>query len=127
MLKIIKKHILISTLVIVVLLIMDSQVYAVDFGKADNFISIGSSNMQIGDLGSIGNEFSAIGSILTYIGAGILVGATAYMGILYLTATPEKQAKLKQQLIGLVVSAIVVFGAYGIWKIVVNFLQDTIG
>lgn len=61
-----------------------------------------------------------IGQILTLVGAGTLVAVTSYMGIKYLVSPPDKQAALKQQLIGLVVAGIVIFGAYGIWKAVVN-------
>jgi hypothetical protein len=52
-----------------------------------------------------------------------MVIVTLYMGIKYITATPDSQARLKQQLIGLVVSGIVIFGAYFIWKIVVNIVS----
>ena len=40
-----------------------------------------------------------------------------------MTASPEAQAKLKQQLIGLVVSGFVIFGSYAIWKIVVTIVE----
>ena len=65
-------------------------------------------------------EFVDLGQILTMIGAGVMVAVTAYMGIKYLTAGPEAQAKLKTQLIGVVVSGMVIFGAYYIWKIVIT-------
>lgn len=107
---------------------MNFSVNAVDFTMADDFIEAGrTSTTGIKDLSEIGGEFSDIGQILRYIGAGILVGAMAYMGILYIVSPPEKQAKLKQQLIGLVVSAVVIFGAYYIWKFIVELLEDTIG
>ena len=96
---------------------------AVDFSQADDFINEGSNNKKIESFDEIGEEFSTIGDVLTYIGAGILVGATAYMGILYMISPPDKQAKLKEQSIGLLVSAIVIFGAYGIWRIIVNILD----
>ena len=54
------------------------------------------------------------------IGVGVMVAVTTYMGIKYLTAGPEAQAKLKVQLIGVVVSGVVIFGAYGIWSIVLK-------
>lgn len=97
---------------------------AVDFGDADNFITQGQSNNKISDLTEIGAEFTAIGNILKYIGAGIIVAATGYMGILYMVSPPERQAKLKQQLIGLVVAAVVIFGGYYIWKILVTALDS---
>lgn len=87
--------------------------------KAQTFINTGSSNVNI-DVTNVTKEFSDLGQILTMIGAGVMVAITAYMGIKYLTAGPEAQAKLKVQLIGVVVSGMVIFGAYYIWKIVVN-------
>lgn len=66
------------------------------------------------------SEIADIGSILTTIGAGVMVAVVTYMGIKYLIAGPEAQAKLKIQLIGVVVSGCVIFGAYFIWKTVVG-------
>lgn len=68
----------------------------------------------------IAKNFVGIGQILTMVGAGVLVAVTTYMGIKYLTSGPEAQAKLKVQLIGVVVSGMVIFGAYTIWSIVVD-------
>ena len=64
-------------------------------------------------------------NILTVIGVFVLVAVTIIMGIKYMFATPDVAAKLKQQLIGLVVSAVVVSGATAIWKIVYNVLTST--
>ena len=69
------------------------------------------------------DDLVGMGSILTTIGAGVMVAVTLYMGIRFITATPEAQAKLKQQLIGLVVAGFVIFGAYFIWKIVINIVE----
>lgn len=66
-----------------------------------------------------------IANILTAIGVFVLVGVTIVMGIKYMFATPEEAAKLKQQLIGLVVSAVVVLGATAIWKIIYKVLSST--
>ncbi len=87
--------------------------------KADNFISKGASQQNI-DYTNVTAEFKSLGQILTMIGAGVMVAVTAYMGIKYLTAGPEAQAKLKTQLIGVVVSGMVIFGAYFIWSIVLK-------
>lgn len=87
--------------------------------KANNFINAGAANQNI-NYTNVTKEFSDLGQILTMIGAGVMVGVTTYMGIKYLTAGPEAQAKLKVQLIGVVVSGMVIFGAYYIWKIVIQ-------
>lgn len=74
--------------------------------------------------GEIAKNFVGIGQILTMVGAGVLVAVTTYMGIKYLTSGPEAQAKLKVQLIGIVVSGMVIFGAYTIWSIVVDIASQ---
>ena len=55
----------------------------------------------------------------------IIVGLLI-IGIRYMMASPEEAAKLKGQLVGLVVSGIVIFGAYSIWALVVNFFAATV-
>lgn len=90
--------------------------------QAHDFINKGKQQANAAniDVAGIAGEFVGIGQILTMVGAGVLVAVTTYMGIKYLTSGPEAQAKLKVQLIGVVVSGVVIFGAYGIWTIVVD-------
>lgn len=66
------------------------------------------------------DKFSGIGQILVAVGTVALVIIGGVMAIQWITATPEKQAKLKTQLIGLVISAVVIYGAIGIW----NFVRE---
>lgn len=93
--------------------------------QAKGFITAGKSSAANVSVNKITAEFIPIGQILTAIGAGVMVAVTIYMGIKYLTSGPDAQAKLKQQLIGVIVSGMVIFGAYGIWstalKIASNF------
>lgn len=94
--------------------------------QAEDFISKGKSETQTSgfNISDVTSEFVGIGQILTMIGTGVLIAVTTYMGIKYITAGPDAQAKLKQQLIGVVVSAIVIFGAYGIWQTVGKIAQS---
>ncbi len=91
--------------------------------QAKDFLSEGANQSNISTT-NIAKEFSGLGQILTMIGAGVMVAVTTYMGIKYLTAGPEAQAKLKTQLIGIVVSGVVIFGAYGIWSIVIKIASQ---
>lgn len=86
-----------------------------DKGKNGN-----SANMSGEDMGDI---VIPIANILTAVGVIILVAVTIIMGIKYMFASPEEAAKLKQQLIGLVVSGVVILGATAIWKIVYNIMK----
>lgn len=88
--------------------------------QASSFIQKGSQNLSGISYQKIAKEFVGLGQILTMIGIGVMVGVCAYMGIRYLTAGPEAQAKLKVQLIGVLVSGMVIFGGYSIWKIVIQ-------
>ena len=87
------------------------------------FISKGQANASGISWQAVTQEFVGLGQILTMIGVGVMVAVVAYMGIKYLTAGPEAQAKLKVQLIGLLVSAMVIFGSYYIWKFVVGIAE----
>lgn len=54
----------------------------------------------------------------------VVLVVTLVMGIKYITANPEEKGKLKQQLIGLVVSVVVIYGAVGIWTLVQNIMNS---
>ena len=93
-------------------------------GDAQGFITNGQTQAGNINYTNIAKEFTGLGQILTMVGAGVMVAVTTYMGIKYLTAGPEAQAKLKTQLIGVVVSGMVIFGAYHIWKIVITIASE---
>ena len=76
------------------------------------------------DTSEVTKKFEGLGQALTMVGTGVMVAVIAYMGIKYMTAGPDAQAKLKTQLIGVVVSGIVIFGAYHIWKLVLNVVKN---
>ena len=88
--------------------------------QADGFIDEGGKQSKKFDTAAITDNFKGLGQILTMVGAGVMVAVTSIMGIKYLVSPPDKQAALKQQLIGLVVAGVVIFGAYGIWSAVVK-------
>ena len=92
--------------------------------KADDFLTHGSNN-QIGGLteGEVASEFLPLGQILVFIASGVLLIVTVIMGIKWITANPEQQGKLKQQLIGLVVAIVVIYGAVGIWTMIKGFME----
>lgn len=70
-------------------------------------------------------KFVGIGRALVVIGIVTIMIVTLIMGIRWIVATPDKQAKLKEQLIGLVVATVVIFGAVGIWNLVRGIMQRT--
>ena len=129
--KILSKIVAIILLCIIIISTISMSVYAETAMNASSMVSSArgfidkgrdeADGVEIGD--SLG-QLSSFGSVLTTIGVAILVMVTIVMGIRYITATPEAQGKLKQQLIGLVVAAFVIFGSYSIWKIVVSIVKN---
>ena len=67
-----------------------------------------------------------IGQFLMGVAILVLIIVTIILGIKYMSADPSTQAKLKQQMIGLVVAAVVIFGAVAIWRLVYSFMNDLI-
>lgn len=66
-----------------------------------------------------------IGRALVAIASGVLVVITAIMGVKYATtSSADEQAKVKKQLIGLVVATIVVFGGQAIWAMIYNIMKN---
>ncbi len=128
--KTIKRIFSILCLILIIINIFNINLYKVEAltlsemqTETDEFMKKGQTGSKSIKGDGIFKDLADMGSILTTIGAGVLVAATLYMGIKYMTASPEAQAKLKQQLIGLVVSGFVIFGSYAIWKIVVTIVE----
>ena len=62
-----------------------------------------------------------VARMLVIFGNVTVVIAMTVIGIKYLMATPETKAKLKTQLIGVVVATVVIFGGQLIWSMLYNF------
>ncbi len=123
---------IINLLIVALIVFIPVKTFAADEVKtwddlkadADAFISKGKEKDVITS-SDVASTIMPIAQALVAVAAGVLVVVTCIMGVKYATATsPDVQAKLKKQLIGLVVSIIVVFGAHTIWTIVYNFMKD---
>lgn len=64
-----------------------------------------------------------LANILTTIGVAVVLIGLLIVGMKYMVATPEEAAKLKTKLVGLVISGIVIIGAYGIWRLAITFFE----
>lgn len=90
--------------------------------SADAFENAGSNQMISSD--KIIETVLPVGQMLTAVGVAIVFGGIIVLGIKYMIADPQQKGKLKQQLIGLVVSGVVIFGAFTIWRIAYNFFEN---
>ena len=69
-------------------------------------------------LNGIAENVVPVGKAAVAIASVILLIVTTIMGIKYITVDPQSKGHLKQQLVGLVISTCVVFGAYALWDFV---------
>ncbi len=95
--------------------IADEAGSIIDKGK-DKF----SDTMGGDGIDKITDPLLGIAQILMTIGVGVILIVGVVMGIKYMSASPEEAAKLKQQLVGLVVAAVVVLGAWTIWSVAID-------
>ena len=121
--KIIYKFIVILAISIFVLSLIPLYSLAEDtdpFSSADNFLD--TANSKFGLNGNklkdasddIYNLFSSVGLILSAI-VGVILGIR-----LMVIGASEDKAKTKEALIPYLVGTVVIFGAFGIWKILIN-------
>ena len=62
-------------------------------------------------------------NILLVVGIVIALIIGMILGIQFMTGSVEQKAKVKDSLIPYVAGCVVIFGAFGIWKLVVTLMQ----
>ena len=87
---------------------------------ADKFIGNGNLTYNADDLSNVSNT---IFNILVTVGIIIAVLMGAILGIKLMISGVEEKAQVKKLLMPYVVGCIIIFGGFGIWKLVVTILQ----
>ena len=88
---------------------------------ADDFITDGSNDKL--DLQDFQTQFGDIYNIVLQIGVGLAVIVGIVLGVKFILSSVEGKAEVKKMLITYVISCVVIFGSFGIWKIIVTVLQ----
>lgn len=86
----------------------------------DSFIDAGKDGLAQIDKGSLQNASSSIYNILLICGMIVAVLIGAILGIKFMIGSVEEKAEIKAALVPFIIGCVVVFGAFGIWKIVVT-------
>ena len=63
-------------------------------------------------------------NVLLILGIAVALIWGLVLGIQFITGTIEEKAEIKKGLIPYVVGCIIIFGAFGIWKLVINILSS---
>lgn len=117
--KIILKILTIISIFIIISIFPSNIVNATWVDDADSFLSSANEDMQV-DQSKLKSASDSIYNIVTSIGmvASVVVGII--LGIKFMMESAEDKANVKEGLIPYIVGCIVVFGAFGIWKIVIS-------
>lgn len=94
-------------------------------GGADNFVggitSTGNTTPQVNEKLKSTSDF--LYNTLLAIGMVVAVIVGLILGIKYMTAGSEDKANIKETIPAFIVSCVVIFGAFTIWKIIINMIQ----
>ena len=98
------------------------------FSGGDKFIQ--SANLQISnntnedkvdiDASKLKDFSNTMANALIGIGTAIAVIYSVVLGIKFMIGSMEEKAEIKESLVPFIIGCAVLFGAYGIWKIVVS-------
>lgn len=114
------KGISIIIIFIIMVSVFPSKVFADWVSDAESFLKA-SKGQDIGiDEKKLNEASSDIYNALTSIGMIISVIVGLILGINFMMASAEDKAKVKEALMPYVIGCMVIFGAFGIWKLVIN-------
>lgn len=117
-------------ILIVVIIVMFFNINVVQADGISDVISGGDSFLQAADGattiddGKLQDSSKTIYNILLVLGICVAVVVAAILGIKFMIGSMEEKAQVKEALIPFVVGCVVIFGAFGIWKIFVTIGND---
>ena len=121
------RNILIRILVLFILsmMLVMQTTYAVDdiIEAGGSFIKKGEQQQQAIQDSQIKTVSDQIYNILLAIGTVIAVIIGAILGIQFMVGSMDEKAKVKESLIPFVIGCVIIFGAFGIWKLVITILR----
>lgn len=97
-----------------------------NFEKArENYTVDGVHNDMEIDSEDLQNVSNTVYNILLLLGIVIAVIWGIILGIKFMTGSVEEQAEVKKSLMPYIVGCVIIFGAFTIWKIVLEILKTT--
>lgn len=94
--------------------------------SADSFVENGKNNASETGVNQddVDDAIGKIYNILLALGVALSVIVGAALGIKFMMGSIEEQAKVKEMLMPYATGCIVTFGAFGIWKLVIELLGN---
>lgn len=109
---------------ILIICLWNSYSFADISSDAESFLDA-SSGDSAGNTEKMTEAIGDIAGVLTGAGFIVAVIIAAVLGIQFMTGGAEEKAKIKESIIPYVCGCVVIFGALGIWRLVVGLLNQT--
>lgn len=122
-------YIIIITLLLLTFFSDFSNTQAVSIGNiisgAQNFENDGKQGYGDNTINTqvLNDTSSLIYNTLLIIGTCVAVIIAAVLGIQFITGSVEQKVKVKESLLPFIVGCVVLFGAFGIWRLVILLLR----
>lgn len=94
------------------------------FKDAQDFVHSGNEPSTMIDTEALQDTSEFIYKILFSIGLVVAIAVGMYLGIQFMVASAEDKAEVKKGLIAYCAGCLVLFGAFGIWKLVINTVKN---
>jgi len=118
--KILKLIAIISVFIIVS--VFPVKVFSSWVDDADNFLKSAGNSITV-DKDQLTSTSDEIYNTLTSIGMIVAVIVGMILGITYMMTGAVDKAKVKESIVPYLLGCIVIFGAFGIWKLVINVMN----
>lgn len=118
--KILKLIAIISVFIIVS--VFPVKVFSSWVDDADNFLESEGNSITV-DKDQLTSASDEIYNTLTSIGMIVAVIVGMILGITYMMTGAVDKAKVKESIMPYLLGCIVIFGAFGIWKLVINVMN----
>lgn len=128
--RMLNKILIIILTILSILVFSNTNVYASSLTEsvegAQGFINAGveDTSPAISDE-NLQNMSDMLYNALLVIATIIAIIVGLFIGIKFMTGSVAEKAEVKKTLIPYIAGCVVIFGAFGIWKIVVNILSQT--
>lgn len=105
---------------------VEASIWSDIITQGDRFLSMGSSAATGDDVASdneIMEIMNDIYSIIFPLGVVATVMVGGFLGIKFMLASAEDKAKVKESMVPYVIGCVVIYGAFGIWRICIQIFS----
>lgn len=121
------KLIKILTVSFCIIILLSQNIFALGdiFSTAESWENTGKQYTNITmDTTELKKTSDSLYNILLAVATGVAVIVGAILGLQYMTAGINKKVEVKESLFPYLISCIVVFGSFGIWKLIVIIMSS---